>query len=93
MTTQEKIDMIFDAYPRRSHIQRSKIAIRKQLDEGGDFNHILTATNYYARWCRRTKVDPQFIPIAATFFNQERYNERPEDLHPRGKVKEVKTTL
>ena len=65
---------IYEAYPRKSArpvalaaIQKAKLA-NPQID-------LLAAVKKYAQWSRDEKVEPRFIPMPATWFNQERWSD------------------
>lgn len=71
----EGAEEIYEAYPKRVAKLKALASISKSINEFG-FEFLLSRTKAYA--AARAGQDPQFTPMPATWFNQQRFNDDPE---------------
>lgn len=78
---------IYDEYPRKESRKDALKAIVRAIEANKNTN-IKAKVIEYAAYARQ-HVDPQFIPLAATWFNKERFNDPPGSwvAKPSGKTK------
>lgn len=81
MTKQEKIDAIYQAYPRHVGVKKAKQSIAAAL-RSEDFEVLLNTTQEFARFVKRRSIPEKFIAMPSTWFNQERYKEPVGAYHP-----------
>jgi hypothetical protein len=74
-------ETIYQEYPKKVGRPTALKAIQKAVKMHG-FEHVLAKTKLFAETC---KLDRQFFPHPATFFNQERYNDSPDTWRKDGK--------
>ena len=65
-------DIIYAAYPKKAGRPKALVSIKKAIEEFG-FEFVLAKTTAYAEV--RKSADPQFTPMPATWFNQQRFND------------------
>ncbi len=62
------------AYPKRQGKGEARTAFAKQL-KFTDATTLINAANDFARWCEVKQTDKQYIPLAATWLNQSRWED------------------
>jgi len=70
----EQAGSIYESYPKRAGKPKALISIQKAISEFG-FEFVMEKTVAYAS--ARKYEDPQFTPLPATWFNQQRFNDDP----------------
>lgn len=86
----DQVELIYRAYPRKVAKGAATKSIRKALTKVS-FDALLAAVDEYARACKQTGKERDFIPYPATWFNQERWDDdrtewwRGGHISPRGK--------
>jgi len=70
---------IYEAYPKRVGKPKALISIEKAI-AGFGFEFVMERTVAYAK--TRIGQDPQFTPLPATWFNQQRFNDDPSTWKP-----------
>ena len=72
--TPGELEAIYNLYPRKEGKPTALRAIEKKCKKFG-FEYVLEKTRQFASTCDKPN---QFIPMPATFYNQERFNDAPE---------------
>jgi hypothetical protein len=74
MQCKEKIDLLYQAYPRKMGKGAASKAIEKALKKVS-FETLKGAVEEYAAACKASGLEREFIPYPATWFNQERWDD------------------
>ena len=75
-----KIERIYDAYPRKAAKPEGLKAILNALKKT-TYDQLLKKTEQYAQ--AMCGIEKKFIPYPATWFNQERFNDPPDEWNPK----------
>lgn len=67
-------------YPRRIARKPASKAFEKAVKNGASPQAIIDATKVFVAVLRRNGTERQFIPLPATWLNQERFNDEPEEM-------------
>ena len=82
MTLEEKVDAIYEAYPRKVAARAGKKAILACLRRHANHDDILEATKKFKLFVGKRRIDKAYIPFPATYFNQDRWEDAPEEYYP-----------
>lgn len=75
---EEAFERFWNAFPRRQGKGAARKAFLGQCAKGVDPERIVTATVGYAQRCLLLSKEAQFIPHPATWLNQDRFDDDPE---------------
>jgi hypothetical protein len=72
-------DAFWEAYPKRKPWPNPKATAKKAFDKalkrGATPQDLVTGATMYSEFCRDHGTQPQFICMASTFLNQDRYED------------------
>jgi len=83
---------IYNAYPKKVGKPVALRAIKRAIQvSGDDADTLLERTKEYADHVEKRGVDRQYLPHPSTFYNQWRWQDDYEDLHPKPQPKPWET--
>jgi len=74
---ESQAQVIYLEYPRQVAKKKALVAIRESLKRAKDFNKVLARTKLFAELT--AEREREFIPHPTTWFNQDRYNDDPDE--------------
>ena len=74
---ESQAQVIYLEYPRQVAKKKALVAIRESLKRAKDFNKVLARTKLFAELT--VQREREFIPHPTTWFNQDRYNDDPDE--------------
>jgi len=75
----QKFNEFWAVFPRKQGKGKAKEAFKKAIDDGADIDAILRGVGRYAS--DPNLPDPKFVPMPATWLNQERWEDGPQPLN------------
>ena len=75
----QKFNEFWAVFPRKQGKGKAKEAFKKAIDDGADIDAILRGAGRYAS--DPNLPDPKFVPMPATWLNQERWEDGPQPLN------------
>ena len=69
--SKEDFDVIWQIYPRKEGKKKSLESINRALKDGASVEDIRIGTMGYKRYVEENKVEPRYIKMGSTFFNQD----------------------
>tara|TARA_R110001583_G_scaffold3160_2_gene20666 strand:+ start:186 stop:473 length:288 start_codon:yes stop_codon:yes gene_type:complete len=82
----EQFEIFWQAYPKRTPHANPKKPASKAFDRlvkrGAKPDQLIEGAAQYAKYCKAHVRDRQYIAMAATFLNQERFNDFLEESAP-----------
>lgn len=74
---ENQAQVIYLEYPRQVAKKKALVAIKESLKRAKDFNKVLARTKLFAELT--SEREREFIPHPTTWFNQDRYNDDPDE--------------